>query len=47
MKTAFEIIGLFIVSLFCISIPVLCTLSFAYDWFAGCKIFLIMGCLAE
>ena len=47
MKTVFEIIGSFIVSLFFISIPILCPLSFVYDWYAGIKFFLIVACGVE
>ena len=35
MKTVFEIIGTFIVSLVLIAVPVLCPLSFVYKWFPG------------
>ena len=47
MKKAFEIIGTFIISLFFISIPILCTLSFVYNWFASFKFILIVACLVE
>lgn len=47
MKTVFEIIGSFVVSLFFISIPVLCTLSFVYNWYAGYKLLLIVACGVE
>lgn len=47
MKTVFEIIGAFIVSLFLMAIPVLCTLSFVYDWYAGFKFILFFACLFE
>ena len=44
---AFETIGTFVISLFLISIPILCTLSFVYNWFAGLKLILITACLVE
>lgn len=47
MKIAFELIGLFIVSLLCIAVPILCALSFVYDWFAGLKLILFLGCIFE
>lgn len=47
MKTVYELIGAFIVSLFLISIPVLCTLSFVYDWYAGLKFLFIVACVVE
>lgn len=47
MKIAFEIVGTFIISLFFMSIPILCTLSFVYNWFAGIKFILIVACLVE
>ena len=47
MKTVFEIIGAFIVSLFLISIPILCTLSFAYNWYPGLKFILTVACFVE
>lgn len=47
MKIAFEIIGTFIVSLLCMAVPILCTLSFVYDWFAGLKFILFLGCIFE
>lgn len=47
MKTVFELIGSFIVSLLLICIPVLCTLSFVYDWYLGVKFFLIVACGVE
>lgn len=47
ISSAFETIGVFIVSLFFISIPILCTLSFVYDWFGGLKLILIAACLVE
>ena len=33
MKIASEIVGIFIISLVMMAIPILCTLSFAYNWF--------------
>ena len=47
MKTVFEIIGTFIVSLVLIAVPVLCPLSFVYKWFPGLQIFLSGACLIE
>lgn len=47
MKILFEIIGNFIVSLFLIAIPILCTLSLVYNWFAGLKFILIVACFIE
>lgn len=47
MKTVFEIVGTFIVSLFLIAIPILCTLSFVYNWFPGLKFFLLVACIVE
>ena len=47
MKAIFEIIGVFIVSLFLMAIPVLGTLSFVYNWFPGSKFILIVACLIE
>ena len=47
MKIAFEIIGTFIVSLFLMAIPILCTLSFVYDWYTGFKFILFIVCLFE
>lgn len=47
MKIAFEIIGTFIVSLLLMAVPVLCPLSFVYDWFAGSKFILIVACIFE
>lgn len=47
MKAVFEIIGTFIVSSFFIAVPILCTLSFVYDWFPGLKLILFCGCFFE
>ncbi len=47
MKIAFEIVGTFIISLFFMSIPILCTLSFVYNWFAGLKLILMVFCFVE
>ena len=47
MKNAFEIIGAFIVSLLLMAIPILCILSFVYNWFAGLKITLPVACFVE
>lgn len=47
MKIVFEIIGAFIISLFLIAIPILCTLSIIYNWFPGLKFILIVACLIE
>lgn len=47
MKIAFEIVGTFIISLFFMSIPILCTLSFVYNWFAGIRFILIVACFVE
>ena len=47
MKLTFEIVGTFIVSLFFMSIPVLCTLSFVYSWYPGIKMILIVACIVE
>ncbi len=47
MKIVFEIIGTFIVSLLCIAVPILCALSFVYDWFPGLKLILFCGCIFE
>jgi len=47
MKIAFEIIGAFIVSLVLMAIPILCALSFAYNWYAGLKFILVVACWIE
>lgn len=47
MKIAFEMIGALIVSLISMAIPILCTLSFVYDWDGLFKTILIFACLFE
>ena len=47
MRALFETIGTFIVSLFLMAIPVLCTLSFVYNWFLGINFFLCVACVVE
>ena len=47
MKTVFEIIGAFIISLFLMAIPILCTLSIVYNWFPGLKFILVVACIIE
>jgi len=47
MSMAFETIGIFIVSLFFISIPILCALSFVYNWLGGLKLILTLACFVE
>lgn len=47
MKIISEIIGIFIISLFLIAIPILCTLSFVYNWFPGAKFILLVTCIFE
>ena len=47
MKIAFEIIGIFIVSALFMAIPILCTLSFVYSWFAFLKFILVVACFVE
>lgn len=47
MKTVFEIIGTFIVSLLLIAIIILCTLSFVYDWIPGLKFILSVASFLE
>lgn len=47
MKIVFEIIGSFIVSLFLMAIPILCTLSFVYNWYPGLKFILPIACSIE
>lgn len=47
MKATFETIGVLIVSLFLMAIPILCTLSFVYNWFPGLKFILIIACFIE
>lgn len=47
MKIASEIIGIFIISLILMAIPILCSLSFAYDWYPGLKVILSIACFVE
>lgn len=47
MKIASEIVGLFVISLVLMAVPILCTLSFTYNWFAIFKVILIFACIAE
>ena len=47
IKVISEIIGIFIISLFLIAIPILCVLSFVYNWFAGIKFILLVSCCME
>lgn len=47
MKIVSEIIGLFIISLVMIAVPILCALSFAYNWFVGLKFILSIACFVE
>ena len=47
MRIISEIIGIFIISLFMIAIPILCALSFAYNWYVGIKFILSIACFAE
>ena len=47
MNKVFEIIGAFIVSLLLMAIPILCTLSFVYNWFASFKFLFIVACFVE
>lgn len=47
MRAVFELIGLFIVSLFFISVPILCTLSIVYNWYVGFRFLLIVVCFIE
>jgi len=47
MKIVFEIIGAFIVALLLIAIPILCAVSFAYNWFASLKFLLTFACFIE
>lgn len=47
MKIAFEVIGSFIVSLFLMAVPILCALSFAYNWYPGLKFILPIACSIE
>lgn len=47
MKVVFEIIGAFIVALLLMAIPILCPLSFVYNWYPGLKFILIVACCIE
>lgn len=47
MKIASEIVGLFVVSLAFMAIPILCSLSFVYNWFVGIKLILFIACACE
>lgn len=47
MRTVFETIGILIASLFLMAIPILCALSFVYNWVASIKFFLIVVCIIE
>lgn len=47
MKIASEIVGIFIISWIMMAIPILCTLSWAYNWFAGLKFILSIICFFE
>ena len=47
MKTAFEIVGTFISSLFFMSIPILCTLSLVYNWYGCFTLILGVACIVE
>lgn len=47
MKRVYEMIGILIVSLFLMAMPILCALSFVYNWFAGFKFILICACIIE
>ena len=47
MKTAFEIVGLFIISLTMMAIPILCALSFACNWLVGLKFIFGIACFIE
>jgi hypothetical protein len=47
MKAVFETIGILIVSWFLMAIPILCTLSFVYNWFSFFKFILIVACCIE
>ena len=47
MKIVSEIVGLFVISIVFMAIPVLCSLSFAYNWFGGLKLILVIACLFE
>lgn len=47
MKIASEIVGIFIISLIMMAIPILCTLSWACNWFVGLKFILSVICFLE
>lgn len=47
MKLISEIVGIFIISLVMMAIPILCALSFAYNWYVGLKFILVIACVAE
>lgn len=47
MKVVFETIGALIVSLFLMVVPILCALSFAYNWYVGLKFILTVACSIE
>lgn len=47
MKIATEIVGIFVISLIFIAVPILCALSWAYNWFGVLKIILALACFAE
>lgn len=47
MKILSEIVGLFVISLVLMAVPVLCTLSFAYNWLSFFKFILSIACFVE
>ena len=47
MKITFEETGIVIISLFLMAIPIVCTLSFAYDWLNDLKFILMVACFVE
>lgn len=47
MKIISEIVGLFIISLTFMAVPILCSLSFAYNWLVFFKFILFIACFAE
>lgn len=47
MKIISEIVGLVIVSLVFMAVPILCSLSFAYNWYVGLKFILVIACVFE
>ena len=47
MKIACEMVGIFIISLVMVAIPILCPLSFVYNWFVGLKFILSVACFLE